>query len=167
MSFVFQGLGLGAQYKASQMQAKAAKEEGDRALISAEAEARQLETRAKQTVAVGTYNSDLISKRAAEILATQRAAAASGGGDTTDATVQAITDETIKQASMEQLLIGAEAEDRARQDRYAAKVARYTGGSQYKSARMGAKAARLAGTATVLKGIGDMTSSSSWAQKYS
>lgn len=156
MGFVLEGLGLGMQYKASQQQAKAAKEAGDRALIAAEAEAKQLETRAKQEVAVGSYNSALVKKRAQEILATQRAVAAAGGGDTTDVTVQAISDDTIKQAAIEQLMVMGEAEDRARQDRYAASVARYTGASQYKSARMEAKAYRMAGTATLLGGTGKM-----------
>lgn len=164
MGFIVDALGMGVQYKSYEMQAKAAKTEGERALLAGEAEAKQLETRARQEVAVGSYNSDRIGKRAAQILASQRAAAAANGGDTTDATVQAITSETIREASMEQLMTMADAEDRARQDRYAAKVSRYTGASRNASARLEAKAARLAGTATVIKGLSE--SANSWATAY-
>jgi len=135
------------------MQAKAALEGGVSALIAANAEAAQLETRAQQTVAVGTYNQNIIARRAKEIMATQRARAAAGGDDTTDATVQAITDETIKQASMAQLLAGAEAEDKARQDRFGAKVTRYQGSQAYRQGKLGSSAIKAAGWADTIAGI--------------
>lgn len=156
MSFIFKGLGANEQRKGYKAQAAAALEQGQRAMLAGEAEAKQLETRAKQGVAVGTYNADLIKKRASSIIATQRARAAAGGGDTTDATVQAITDETIREASLQSMLTVADAEDRARQDRYAAKVARYGGLSANKSAQAEAKAYKRMGKATILSGIGDM-----------
>lgn len=165
MAFVLQAFGLHQQYKASKQEARAQEENAARAKLASEAEAKQLETRARQGVAVGTYNSQLVARRAREIIAQQRARAAAGGGDTTDATVQAITDETVRNASMEQLLIGAEAEDAARQDKYAAKVARYTGASQARSYQAQAKAAKLGGQATLLSGTGDLLMNS-WSKMY-
>jgi len=156
VSFIFKGLGANEQRKGYKAQAAAAEEAGQRAMLAGEAEAKQLETRAKQGVAVGSYNADLIKKRAESIIATQRARAAAGGGDTTDVSVQAITDETIREAGLESMLTMAEAEDRARQDRYAAKVSRYTGISSKRSAEAQAKGYRAAGRATLLSGIGDM-----------
>lgn len=150
------------QYRAGRESARASETTAERARVASEAEAKQLETRAAQGVAVGSYNSDRIAKRAQQIVASQRAAAAAGGGDTTDATVQAITDETIRDASMEQLLTMGEAEDRARQDRFAAKVARTTGVQQARSYMQEAKAQRLGATATVLSGVGDMA----WRSTY-
>jgi len=152
VSFVADMIGVGVKHKASQMQAKAALEQGVSALMGANAEAAQLETRAEQGVAVGTYNQNIIANRAKEIMAAQRARAAAGGGDTTDQTVTAITDETIKKASMAQLLTGAEAEDRARQDRFAAKVTRYQGSQAYKQGKMSSKAIKMAGWADTIVG---------------
>lgn len=165
MSFILKGLGANEQRKGYKAQAAAAEEAGQRALIAGEAEAKQLETRARQTVAVGSYNADLIKKRAESIIATQRARAAAGGGDTTDASVTAITDETVKQASMESLLTMAEAEDKARQDRYAAKVSRYAGASQNRSAQSEAKGYRAAGRATILSAVGDMVGAD-WSKAF-
>lgn len=162
MSFLADMVGIGAQAKASQMQAKAALNQGVSSLIAANAEAAQLETRAGQTVATGTYNQNIIAKRAKEIMATQRARAAAGGGDTTDATVMAITDETIKQASMAQLLMGAEAEDKARQDRFGAKVTRYGGAGAYEQGKLGSSAIKAAGVGQTITSISD--SAMKWAQ---
>lgn len=166
MSFVLQAAGMGASYKASKMQAKAAAAQGQAMLVSGMAEAKQLETRARQGVAVGTYNADIINRRAQEILASQRAAAAANGGDTTDATVQAITDETIRNASMEQLLTMAESEDKARQDVYAAKVARYRGAAGLDSARKESSAIKLGGYATLLDNTSKMIESASWQSTF-
>ncbi len=169
MSFVADILGIGMKHKASQMQAKAALEQGVSALIAANAEAAQLETRAGQTVATGTYNQNIIAKRAKEIIATQRARAAAGGGDTTDQTVTAITDETIRQASIAQLLAGAEAEDKARQDRFGAKVRRYQGGEAYKQGKLGSSAIKTAGWADTIVGTGNAVKSASdmgWAKAF-
>jgi hypothetical protein len=166
LSFIFDLFGAGAKYKASKREAEAYNISAERAKVSAEAEARQLETRARQGVAVGTYNSERIAKRAKEILASQRAAAAAGGGDTTDVTVQAITDETIREASMEQILTMAEAEDHARQDRYAAAVTRVTGQQQARSYHAQASAAKLGGTATLLSDIGSIASGRGWFSKF-
>ncbi len=156
MSFIFDLFGAGTKYKASKEEAKAYNISAERAQVAAEAEAKQLETRARQGVAVGSYNSERVTKRAAEIMSSQRAAAAAGGGDTTDATVQAITDETIRNAAMDSIMTMANAEDLARQDRYSAAVTRVTGKQQSDVYRTQSKAAKLAGTATLLGDLGNM-----------
>lgn len=166
MGIVWDILGIGMQHKASQMQAKAALEQGVSAQTAANAEAAQLETRAGQTVATGTYNQNIIAKRAKEIIATQRARAAAGGGDTTDQTVTAITDETIKQASMAQLLMGAEAEDKARQDRFGAKVRRYQGSEAYKQGKLGSSAIKMAGTANTIIGTSQAVQTADWSKPF-
>jgi hypothetical protein len=140
--------------------ALAAEETGRQSQLAAEGEAVQLEAQAKKGIAVGSYNADRVGKRAKQIISSQRAAAAAGGGDTTDQTVTAITDETIREASMEQLLIMADARDRANQDEFAAKVTRRTGIAQNKRAQSEATAERFAGAATILN------SAASWQQKY-
>jgi hypothetical protein len=164
MSFVFDIFSGFAGQKASRQQAKAHQIEAANARVAAEAEALQLETRARHGLAVGTYNSQRIAKRAKEIMASQRAAAAAGGGDTTDATVQAITDETIREASMEQKLVMAEAEDRAKQDRYGAAVRRVTGKQQSDASMTQSKAAKLGGYATLLSSAGNAYSS--WKSEF-
>lgn len=166
MTFILQAVGIGTSYKASQMAAKASTAQGQAALVSGMGEAKQLETQAAREVAVGTYNADIINQRAKQILSSQRAAAAAGGGDTTDATVQAITDETIKTASIEKLMQMANAEDKARQGRYAASVARYKGATGLDSARKTASAQKMAGTAQMISSTADMMSSASWAATF-
>lgn len=166
MSFVFDILGGFAGKKAADKQAKAMHITAGREEAAAEAEAKQLETRARQGLAVGSYNSERVQKRAREIMASQRAAAASGGGDTTDATVQAITDETIRGAAMESLLTMAEAEDRAKQDRYGAAVRRVTGKQAADAQRTGASAAKIGGYATLISGVGQAVGSDSWARTF-
>jgi len=153
VTFILQAVGIGTSYKASQMAAKAATAQGQAALVSGMGEAKQLETQAAREVAVGTYNADIINQRAKQILSSQRAAAAAGGGDTTDATVQAITDETIKTASIEKLMTMANAEDKARQGRYAASVARYKGATGLQQGRLNASAQKLATTAKTILSV--------------
>lgn len=156
MSFVFDLFGSGARHKASKKEAEAYQISSERAAAAAEAEAKQLDTKARHGLAVGSYNSDRIAKRAKDILATQRAMAAAGGGDTTDATVGAITDETIREAAMESLLTMAEADDIAKQDRYQAAVTRVTGKQQADSYGSQASAAKLAGKAQLMTDLGNM-----------
>lgn len=166
MSFILQAVGIGTSYKAAQKAAKATNAQGQAVLTAAMGEAKQLETEAKREVAVGTYNADIINQRAKQILSSQRAAAAAGGGDTTDATVEAITGETVKNASLEQLLIMANAEDKARQGRYAASTARYKGAAGIDSARKTASAQKLGGFAQALSSTADMINSGSWKSTF-
>lgn len=153
MSFLLQAAGIGAAHKAGMMAAKATNAQGQAILTSAMGEAKQLETQAKREVAVGSYNADIINQRAKQILSSQRAAAASGGGDTTDATVQAITGETVKNASLEQLLQMANAEDKAKQLKFGASAKRYAGAAGMQSAKMSASAQKLATTANTIMSV--------------
>ena len=166
MTFILQAVGIGTSYKASQMAAKASTAQGQAALVSGMGEAKQLETHAAREVAVGTYNADIINQRAKQILSSQRAAAAANGGDTTDATVQAITDETIKTASIEKLMQMANAEDIARQGRYAASVARYKGATGLDSARKAASAQKMAGTAQMISSTANLLSTDAWKTPF-
>jgi hypothetical protein len=166
LSFVFDIFSGFAGQKAARQSAKASQIEAANARVAAEAEASQLETRARQGLAVGSYNSARIQKRAAEIMASQRAAAAAGGGDTTDVTVGAITDETIREAAMESLLTMAEAEDRARQDRYGAAVRRVTGKQQSDALMQQSKAQKTGGYATLISSVGQAMGSQSWKDTF-
>lgn len=153
MSFTLQALGIGAAHKAGMMAAKATNAQGQAVLTAAMGEAKQLETQAKREVAVGSYNADIINQRAKQILSSQRAAAAAGGGDTTDATVEAITGETVKNASLEQLLVMANAEDKAKQLKFGASTKRYAGAAGLQSAKMSASAQKTATTAQTIMGV--------------
>lgn len=166
VTFILQAVGIGTSYKASQMAAKASTAQGQAALVSGMGEAKQLETQAAREVAVGTYNADIINQRAKQILSSQRAAAAAGGGDTTDATVQAVTDETVKSASIEKLMQMANAEDKARQLRFGASVARYRGATGLQQGRLGASAQKMAGTAQMISSAATVADSGSWKKPF-
>lgn len=158
---MFDIINMGMQGYASTKAAGAAKEDGRMQQLVAEGEANQLEAAAKRGEAVASYNSDRVARRAKDIIATQRARAAAGGGDTTDATVTAITDETIREASMEQLLTMASAREAANQDRYAARVARETGIAQNKQAQSRALGTQVAAAGTIVSGLGN-----AWQDRY-
>lgn len=128
--------------------------------VAAGFEADQLEQRAKDTVAAGSYRSDLITKRAKQIVASQRAAAAAGGGDTTDGTIQAFTNDTIRKASMESLLEMANAESDARKDKLQAIQTRETGQRMGDVARNRARGDLIGGAGTILSGAAD------WAYRF-
>jgi len=116
---------------------------GRAAKQAANAEALQLEARAKGQRAAGTYQQDRIRQRAAEIMATQRAAMAASGGTIGDGTSAAIARDTSTKASMEQLLIQAQAEDVARQDEYQAVLTRKAGKNAQRAANFSAAASFL------------------------
>lgn len=107
--------------------AKAGRKAATAERVAAENEAAQLEARAKGTLAEGSYNSDRIGKKVAEILAQRRAMAAAGNGSASDQSEMAIQAETIREASIDQLLVMAQAQDDAVKDRYGAQVRRETG----------------------------------------
>jgi hypothetical protein len=85
--------------------------------------------RAAQERAVGTYRQQALQQNAEVLVARQRAAMASSGGDASggDGTSAAIITKTSSRASMEQLLTQAQAEDTARQDNYEAVLTRKRG----------------------------------------
>ena len=128
-----QGAAQAVQGVGSIMSGRAAKQ-------AANAEALQLEARAKGERAAGTYQQDRIRQRATEIMAAQRAAMAASGGSASgdDGTSAAIIADTSKRSSMEQLLIQAQAEDRARQDEYQAVLTRRAGKNAQRAANFAA-----------------------------
>lgn len=132
------------------MQGRAAKQ-------AANAEALQLEARAKGERAAGTYQQDRIRQRADEIMATQRARMAASGGSASgdDGTSAAIIGDTSRKASMEQLLIQAQAEDRARQDEYQAVITRKAGKNAQNAANFRAAGALLQAGASWSQSFGN------------
>lgn len=129
--------------------------------LAAEFEAGQLEQRAKDTMAGGSFRADQITKRAKSIVASQRAALAAGGGDTTDATAQAFTEDTIRKSSIDSLLEMANAESDARKDKLQAIQTRESGVRMGDIRRNQARGQLLGGAGTLLSGVAD------WADKYS
>lgn len=140
--------------------AKAGRKSATQERVAAGMEADQLEQRAKDTLAASSYKSDVIGKRAKEIVASQRAIAAAGGGDSTDQTAQAFTNDTIRKASMESLLEMANAESDARKDKLQAIQTRETGVRMGDVMRNRARGDTIEGTATLLSGAAD------WADRF-
>lgn len=119
------------------MNAGAAKEAGKQAQVAAEDEARQTEEMAAGEVAAASFNSERLAKRVEEIMSSNRAKAAKGGGSSTDASVLAVQGETVKELTMDQLLMEVEAGERARmmrrdarQIRAGGQIAKYKGKMQ-------------------------------------
>lgn len=142
--------------------AKAGRKAASSADAAAQAEAAQIEARAKSTLAAGSYNADRIGKRAKEILAQRRAMAAAGNNSTSDQSEMAIQAETLREASIDQLLVMAEAEDDARKDRYQAAVTRKTGRTQADLLRRGARADTIKG----VSGLVGQASGIDWSQAF-
>lgn len=110
---------------------------------------------AKGEVAAASFNSDRLGKRVEEILSANRAKAAKGGGSSTDASVLAVQGETVKEASLDQLMIMVEAEERARMMRRDARQIRAGGQIAKYKGKMEAWGAYAGAAATVIGGIED------------
>ena len=136
----------------------AAKALGKQQKALADDEALQLEDQAKGEVAAASFNASRIKKRAEEIMSSNRAAAAKGGGDTTDASVMAVQAETVKNATIDQLMTMVAAQERARMMRRDAKQTRAGGQIAQYEGKMKAWGAYAGATATVL----DAGQSSGW-----
>lgn len=136
----------------------AAKALGKQQKALADDEALQLEDQAKGEVAAATFNASRIKKRAEEIMSSNRAAAAKGGGDTTDASVMAVQAETVRNATIDQLMTMVAAQERARMMRRDAKQTRAGGLIAQYEGKMKAWGQYAAATATVL----DAGQSSGW-----
>lgn len=130
--------------------AKAGRKAASAADAAAQDEALQLEARAKSTLAAGSYNSDRIGKRAKEILAQRRAQAAAGNNDTGSQSEMAVQADTIREASIDQLLIMAQASDESTKDRYAAELTRKHGKSQANVMRQQTRANTISSSATLI-----------------
>jgi hypothetical protein len=142
--------------------AKAGRKAASASDASAQIEAAQIEARAKSTLAEGSYNADRIGKKAREILAQRRAMAAAGNNSTTDQSEMAVQAETIREASIDQLLIMARAEDDANKDRYQAETTRRTGKSQANIMRNQTRAGSISSAAS----LANSASQVDWAQSF-
>lgn len=120
------------------------------ARIAADDEANQTEEMAKGEVAAASFNSDRLGKRVEEILSANRAKAAKGGGSSTDASVLAVQGETVKEASLDQLMMMVEAEERARMMRRDARQIRAGGKISEYQGKMAAWGAYAGAAGTVL-----------------
>ena len=105
---------------------------GKQEMIAAEDEARQLEQQGDAEVAAGSFNATRVKQKAEEYLSAMRAKAAAGGQSSSDPSVLAVQAKSIKEASIEELMIMAAAEDRkktlrreARQTRAQGKLNKY------------------------------------------
>lgn len=107
MSWIVKGFG---QVVAGNAEKAAAKQE----MAIAKDEAAQLQEQAKGEIAAASFNSDRIRKRSEEILSTIKANAAAGGQSSTDPSVLAVQEKSIKEASIDQLLTMAAAQEDAR-----------------------------------------------------
>lgn len=155
------GVGLGLSAYGMVKGAEAGREAATQERVAAGLEADQLEQRAKDTVASGSYRADQITKRAREIVASQRAAAAAGGGDSTDQTATAFTNDTIRKASIDSLLEMANAESDARKDKLQAIQTRETGVRMGEVIKNRARGDLIGGAGTILSGAAD------WAYRFS
>lgn len=143
MSFLLDVWGISENAKAGRKAASAQD-------AAAQIEATQIEARAKATLAEGSYNADRVGKKAREILAQRRAMAAAGNNSTTDQSEMAVQAETIRESSIDELLIMARAEDDAAKDRYQAAVTRKTGKTQANIMRQQTRAKTIVDTVSTV-----------------
>ena len=142
--------------------------------VAANDEALQLEDRAKETLATGTFVSQQIKEKAAKIMSSQRAQLAAGNADTTSGTAAEFRADSLKNASIDQLLAMAEASSDAAKDRKQARVTRETGQRMSEVRKAEGKASLISGTGRLI-GQGasfantygeQIGQASSWLQKY-
>lgn len=127
---------------------------------AAYAEAESMDIQAGQEVAVGTHQASRIAKRAAEIMAEQRASAAAGGGSTQDASVVAIQKETAGNATLDQLMTIISSQERAQQIEYAADNRRRQGDMDAITGRRNELASKIRAGNTLVSTV------SSWSGKF-
>lgn len=135
--------------------------QGEQSQDAADDEARQRRQQAKGEVAAASFNTERIRKKAEEYLKTQRSRAAVGGQSSTDATSVAIQAETVKNASIDQLLVMAEAEERARQMNIDAHQMEQSGQIDASSGQVRGFAHAMQGVSTIIGAFGD-----SWSNSY-
>lgn len=121
---------------------------------AANAEAQQREIQAGQERAAAQHNAAKMREEAKRLLSRQRAGAAASGFDATDPTSRALVSDTVKTQTIEEKLVQAQAEDRARQMEFAGAMKRWGG----KQAR---KASKFAAGATLMNAVGDFAMSAS------
>ncbi|MEL6663568.1 MAG: hypothetical protein AAFR33_11250 [Pseudomonadota bacterium] len=122
-------------------------------------EAESLEIQAQQEVAVASINAQRIKKRADEIMAQNRVAAAAGGGSTLDASVVAVSQEAVKNSTLDQLLLMAEGEQRGQDLEYQAEVTRAGGRYEEWQGKQRRTAGYISAAGTILQSAGSMGAS--------
>lgn len=141
---------MGQAYKQGREEKKAAYYQAD-----------QMDQQAKGEVAAASINADRLGQKVKAYLASQRAKSAAGGQSSNDATSIALRAETVKNASLDQLMVMAEAEERARQLRNDAYQTRLSG-------RNAAQAGGLKAFSSALDAAGTIASSTAmpWNKTY-
>lgn len=150
------GLKAFGEFEAGQAANKAGKYNRDIAYREAE----QLDTQAEQEIAVSTFRAVEIARRAKELQGTQRVAASAGNQAATDTSVTEITQETVRTATLDQLMEMAQAEERAQQIKYQGVVRRSEGDFARYQGKQQQRAATLRAATTIMDGA------VSWADKY-
>jgi hypothetical protein len=120
-------------------------QQGREAEAAAGAEASQFEARANQTRALGSLQAARLRKANAAILARQRAVLAASGFSASDVGATALTEATVKEATIEELLAVAQSEDEARQDEFRAKLRRAQGADARSASKIDAGLALVSG----------------------
>lgn len=143
-------------YESNRVARKNARQE----VAYADEEATQLEMRAADTLAAGSYNAAKLRDRVQKILGNARAAQAAGNNDTTAGSNAEINASIRREASIDELLAMREAADDAAKDKFQAKVTRQTGQRQAANYRAQGKAALIGGASRLLSGAVD------WNEKY-
>lgn len=122
--------------------------QGYEAQGAANLEAAQLEARAGLERALGQREAERLRKASARIRARQRAVLAASGFSASDVGAEAITADTVKEASIQELLALAQAEDAARQDDFRAIVRRNEGKQARQAGQIGAVTTLIQGASS-------------------
>lgn len=136
------------------MAGDAAKEVGQQRKAAAYAEADQMDIAAGQEVAAASFNVERIARRAGEIMAANRTAAAKGGQSSTDASVLAVQAEIKSRSSVDQMLELVASQERARRMTNQAEQTRYQGRMDEYSGKMGQLQGYVGAASTVLEAVG-------------
>ena len=121
-----------------------------------EVEAKQLETRAIQDVAVAQRSAQEEQRRSRIIQSRALALAAASGGSASDPTVVNIISDLAGEGAYRSAVAMYEGEDQARTDRMAAAAARYEGAGLTQSAQSVQRSANYATAGTVFSSVGSM-----------
>lgn len=145
--------------------------EGDAAYRAALSEAAQARTVARQTRSVSQQQGETYRRDGARLLSTQRVALANTGFASDDATATVIKRDTLRDLTLNELMIRALGEDEARQQEfqgdvaeYQGKLAKQRGDYGYRqgqiAARDATKASRIMAAGQILEG------GASWRNRY-
>lgn len=109
------------------------------------AEALLLEARGRQALAIGSLQAQRLKKANNRVIARQRAVLAASGFSATDVGASYLTEQTVQEATIEQLLAAAQAEDEYKFDMWRARLRRAQGSDAARAARTNAGTALVSG----------------------